>query len=487
MNFSMKNSLNSSIKYKLIILSAAIAIPFLLVVGYLIFAMHNYTKAYNTIVDNMTVANSYNLNFKEEMDESLYKIVVGAASFDTVGKDSSLKDPYVLIGELKSEFGGLMRITTDEESRTWLTIVLRNLDTLEDCVDDIKTSLEEKSSYDDNVEMLDKNIYIMTELVQDNIQNYLYHQAQSIEHLTQQLNARVQTFTIFCVIMVIILFVLVVLMTLVIVSGITKPIAELSKVTRQVSEGDFSVRAKVETHDELEQLSDSVNRMTESLERLVGKIKDDERKMRKADLRLLQEQINPHFLYNTLDTIVWLIEGNAPEKAVNMVVSLSEFFRLVLSKGKEYITIQEEELHIRSYLEIQQVRYRDILEYEIAIDPELYRYKILKLTLQPLVENSLYHGIKYKRAKGKITVSGKLEGDTIHLQVRDDGVGMDQEELTKLRSEIEKPCKETEKGFGLANVNERIRMYFGNGYGMKIHSEKGKGTCVEVILPAQEQ
>ena len=103
------------------------------------------------------------------------------------------------------------------------------------------------------------------------------------------------------------------------------------------------------------------------------------------------------------------------------------------------------------------------------------------------MENSLYHGIKYKRAKGKITVSGKLEGDTIHLQVRDDGVGMDQEELTKLRSEIEKPCKETEKGFGLANVNERIRMYFGNGYGMKIHSEKGEGTCVEVILPAQEQ
>ena len=274
----MKNGLNSSIKYKLIILSAAIAIPFLLLVGYLIFAMHNYTKAYNTIVDNMTVANSYNLNFKEEMDESLYKIVVGGASFDTVGRDSSLKDPYALIEELKSEFGGLMRITTDEESRTWLTIVLRNLDTLEDRVDDIKASLEEKSSYDDNVEMLDQNIYIMTELVQDNIQNYLYHQTQSIEHLTQQLNSRVQTFTVFCVIMVAILFVLVVLMTLVIVSGITKPVAELTKVTKQVSEGDFSVRAQVETHDELEQLSDSVNRMTESLERLVGKIKEDERK-----------------------------------------------------------------------------------------------------------------------------------------------------------------------------------------------------------------
>lgn len=206
--------------------------------------------------------------------------------------------------------------------------------------------------------------------------------------------------------------------------------------------------------------------------------------MRKADLRLLQEQINPHFLYNTLDTIVWLIEGNDSDKAVNMVMSLSEFFRLVLSKGKEYITIQEEELHIKSYLEIQQVRYRDILEYEIEIDSELYRYQILKLTLQPLVENSLYHGIKYKRARGRILVTGRLCGDEVHFTVEDNGVGMEEEELHKLQEEIRKPCKDTEKGFGLANVNERIRMNFGAEYGMRIDSTKGKGTRVEIVIPA---
>ncbi len=478
--------IHSSIKYKLLILSASIAVPLLLLVGYLIFAIHNYTNAYNSIVNNMTVANSYNLNFKEEMDESLYKIVVGSASFDTVGEDGSLQDPYVLIRELKEEFGSLRTITTDEESRTWLTILLRNLDTLRDRVDDIRMNLESESSYDVNVEMLDNNIYIMTELIQENIQNYLYYQTKSMEHLTQQLNTRVHTFTVFCMIMVVILTALVVLMTMVIVSGITKPVEELSAVTNKVAAGDFTVRAKVDTQDELAQLADRVNRMTESLERLVEKIKEDERKMRKADLRLLQEQINPHFLYNTLDTIIWLIEGNSPDKAVNMVVSLSEFFRLVLSKGKEYITIQDEELHIRSYLEIQQVRYRDILEYEIAIDPELYRYKILKLTLQPLVENSLYHGIKYKRAKGKILVSGTLEGDEIHLKVSDDGIGMEEEELAKLQRDIQRPCKETESGFGLANVNERIRMNFGTGYGITIHSSKGEGTCVEVVIPAVE-
>ncbi len=473
-----------SIKNKLFMLSATVAVPFLIMVIYLIYALHSYSNAYKAIVNNMTVANNYNLNFKEEMDESLYKLVVGSVTFETVGEEEGLQNPYGMIEDLRSEFGKLMRITTDGESRAWLQILMRNIDTLEDRVDDIRTNLEAENSYDMNIEMLDNNIYIMTELVQDNIQSYIYYQTRSIEHLTQQLNDRVHTFTLFCGVLLALLVALVIVLTMMIVAGIIKPIQELSQVTRQISQGDFSARARTDTHDEVAQLADSVNSMTESLEELVGKIKEDERKMRHADLRLLQEQINPHFLYNTLDTIVWLIEGHASDKAVNMVVSLSEFFRLVLSKGREYITIQEEEMHIKSYLEIQQVRYRDILEYRIDIAPELYRYKILKLTLQPLVENSLYHGIKYKRAKGVIVITGKLQGDMVVFQVQDNGVGMEKEELDNLCSEIVKPCQDTGKGFGLANVNERIRMNFGPEFGMKIESAPGAGTCVEVVIPA---
>lgn len=473
-----------SIKHKLILLSMVVAAPFLVMVIYLIYALYNYSNAYDNIVSNMTVANNYNLNFKEEMDESLYKLVVGYVTFETVGDDKSLKDPYILLDELRSEFGNLMGITPDGESRAWLQILMRNIDTLEDRVDDIKTNIENDNSYDVNIEMLDNNIYIMTELIQDNIQSYIYYQTRSMEHLTEQLNRRVHSFTVFCGVLLIFLLVLVVVLIVMIVSGIIQPIRELSQVTKKVAEGDFSARAHVDSEDEVAVLADSVNSMTGSIEELVQKIKEDERKMRRADLRLLQEQINPHFLYNTLDTIVWLIEGNDPDKAVNVVMSLSEFFRLVLSKGREYITIQEEELHIKSYLEIQQVRYRDILEYEIQIDPKLYQYKILKLTLQPLVENSLYHGIKYKRAKGSIMVTGRLQGDEIHFVVEDSGVGLGEEELAKLRREINKPCQDTEKGFGLANVNERIRMNFGAEYGMKIESVKGKGTRVEIVIPA---
>ena len=474
-----------SIKYKLTLLSVAVTVPFLVMVLYLIFALHNYSRAYDSIVDSMTVANNYNLNFKEEMDESLYKLVVGAVTFDTVGDDGSLVDPYEHLNKLRGEFTNLMSITTDDESRARLQILLRNINTLEDRVDDIRTNLETDIGYDVNIEMLDNNIYILTELIQDNIQSYIYYQTKSMEYLTSQLNVRVNSFTVFCGILLLLLILMVAILIVMIVTDIIRPIKELSRVTEQVAEGDFSARAEVKTQDEVAVLADSVNLMTESLEGLVTKIKEDERKMRKADLRLLQEQINPHFLYNTLDTIVWLIEGNDPDKAVSMVMSLSEFFRLVLSKGKEYITIQEEELHIKSYLEIQQVRYRDILDFGIHISPEIYDYRILKLTLQPLVENSLYHGIKYKRAKGKVTVEGRKEGDCIHFTVEDNGVGMDAAELEKLREEIARPCKETEKGFGLANVNERIRMNFGMQYGMEIHSVKGEGTRVDITIPSQ--
>ncbi|HKM23029.1 MAG TPA: sensor histidine kinase [Lachnospiraceae bacterium] len=473
------------LKNKLFTLILVSILPLLGVTIYLIFALVNYSNAYDEIVGNMTVANNYNLDFKEEMDESLYKLAVGGASFDTISEDDSLEDPYVLLDELRSEFKKLESITTDKESRIWLQSLQRNINTLEDRVDDIKISLEQGGQYDKNIEMLDNNIYILTELIQDDIQYYIYYQTKSIENLTTLLNEQIGSFIFFCVLALSGIVIIVITVTTLVLNSITKPVGELCRVTEQISDGDFSARIDINTKDEIAVLAESVNDMTEKLEVMVNKIKEDERKMRYADLRLLQEQINPHFLYNTLDTIVWLIEGNDPDKAVSIVVSLSEFFRLVLSKGKEYISIQEEELHITSYLEIQQARYRDILDYEILINPEIYQYKILKLTIQPLVENALYHGIKYKRAKGKITITGNSMGDKIYLAVKDDGVGMEAEELEKLRAEIQRPCKETETGFGLANVNERIRMNFGSEYGMTIESSKGEGTCVRIIIPAE--
>lgn len=474
----------ASLKQRLILLVSVAMLPFLVMSVYLLVSLSGYSKAYDNIVSNMMIANNYNLDFRDELDESIYRLVAGSITLDSIEDDESVKDPYELVQKLREDFRALVNITTDRESRLWLQSLLRNLDTLEDRIDDIKYNLDEGGHYDENMEMLDNNIYILTELIQDDIQYYIYYQTRSMDNLKLQLNAQVERFLLMFAMMAAVILLLILLISAQTVGGIVRPIERLRQVTGAVAHGDFKARAETTGPAEIAELSGSVNDMTVHLEAMVSKIKEDESKMRHAELRLLQEQINPHFLYNTLDTIVWLIESGSTDEAVDMVVSLSQFFRLVLSHGAEYISICEEEQHIRNYLKIQQARYHDILDYEINIDPAIYPYKILKLTLQPLVENALYHGIKYKRAMGKITITGRMEERHITLVVQDNGVGMEPEKLAHLRREIERPCKDTEGGFGLANVNERIRMYFGDYYGMQIDSAQGEGTTVTVTIPA---
>lgn len=473
-----------SINHKLTLLVAAAMLPFWCVAAYLLYALLSYGNAYDRVVRNMTMANSYNLSFKEEMDENLYKIVVSGTTFDEIPGSDSLEDPYELLDELQGDFRELESITTDVTSRRWLQNLLRNIDTLRERVDDIRLNLQVSGHYDENIEMLDNNIYILTELIQDDIQYYIYYQTQSMEMMRASLNQQVFTFIVCMILLLAALTAFVAIIETRISRSISGPILGLSQVTHEIAQGDFSVRADEKGDRELGALAASVNNMAEHLSVMVMQIREDERKMRKAELRLLQEQINPHFLYNTLDAIVWMIEDGKSEQAENMVVSLSTFFRTVLSRGREFISIREEVQHIRSYLEIQKARYQDILSYEIQVAPELYPYETLKMTLQPLVENALYHGVKNKRSGGVIRISGERDGKLIRFKVEDDGIGMNAEALTHLQEEIRRPCKETDTGFGMANVNERIRMNFGADYGLMIESEEGKGTRVWVTIPA---
>ena len=483
-----------SLRKKLIALVIIAIVPLLALDVVMVAFIYRFQNSYDEIITNMTIANSYNLNFKEELDECIYKLVFSGRTFRKPDENSvqvinapDRSNPYNLIYELRGDFNMLADITTDVESRTWLGNLLRNIDTLEDRVDDIRVSLEEGGHYSENIEMLDNNIYILTELINDDIQYYIYYQTRSIEKLRDSLRSRVRSFQSWSVLLLIVVIISVIVITSLILRTIISSLEELTRVTERIAEGDFGARSGIDTQDEIGQVSGAVNDMAQRLEVMVDQIKDDERKMRNAELRLLQEQINPHFLYNTLDTIVWLIEGGKYEQAEDMVMYLSDFFKLALSHGREFITIREEELHIRSYLQIQQIRYRDILDYEINIDAGIYQYKILKLTLQPLVENALYHGIKPKRARGLVKITGYLQEDhTIRLCVEDDGVGMSAEELEAMRREISLPASEEgNKGFGMANVSERIRLNFGREHGMEIESEEGKGTKVSVTIPAQ--
>lgn len=233
-------------------------------------------------------------------------------------------------------------------------------------------------------------------------------------------------------------------------------------------------------------LSNSLNTMIDKINELLEQVTKEQIRLRKTEFELLQSQINPHFLYNTLDAITWLAEAGEHKKVVSMVGSLSEFFRTALNQGKDIVTIGEELQHVRSYLEIEQVRYQDILRYEICVPEELNKYLIPKITIQPLVENALYHGIKNKRGPGRILIKAEKKKDFFNIQIEDDGIGIEKKRLEQVRTSIKDKVPTGKDIYGLYNVNERIRLNFGEQYGITIESIYGKKTVVSIVLPYAE-
>jgi two-component system sensor histidine kinase YesM len=268
-------------------------------------------------------------------------------------------------------------------------------------------------------------------------------------------------------------------------NSITRPIDDLIENTKKLAEGDFGVHIENDNRNEITALNESFNSMVKKLRILMDTIKENAREREKLELRLMQEQIKPHFLYNTLETIIWMAESGDKEKIIQIVKSLSRFFRMVLSEGKDIVTVREELSYIESYLFIQQMRYGDIMNYEIEAAEEVMNYRIQKLSLQPLVENALYHGIKNKRAFGIIRVTARIEEKDLVLSVYDDGCGMSEEKLYKLCSAIEKKQNPSSGSFGLSNLQNRIQLYYGEEYGITINSCPNKGTVIILRISAE--
>jgi two-component system sensor histidine kinase YesM len=269
---------------------------------------------------------------------------------------------------------------------------------------------------------------------------------------------------------------------------LTRPIQLLQHKMRLTASGYLEAKVKPDGNDEIADLGQSFNIMVEQIKELLEQSIREQQQLQKAELRTLQAQINPHFLYNTLDSIVWMAEAGKNDSVIRLVKALSDFFRLSLNKGRDWVQIRTELAHAQSYLIIQQMRYRDILEYSIEVAGELQEFPVLNMTLQPLIENALYHGIKNKRGKGLITISGYPEGNTVVLTVSDNGIGIPGERLAVLREQIEQPVQSedadtAQSGFGLQNVHQRLQLYFGQEYGITLDSTEGVGTQITVRIP----
>lgn len=266
---------------------------------------------------------------------------------------------------------------------------------------------------------------------------------------------------------------------------ITVPIQKLEKSVNALEAGDLNAEIHIGGSYEIQHLGRSIRDMAERIQTLMKDIVAEHESKRKSEFDTLQSQINPHFLYNTLDIIVWMIENEQKDEAVKVVTALARFFRISLSKGKSIIPVRDELEHVRNYLMIQQKRFKNKFTYEIDAEPETLELCSLKLMLQPLVENSIYHGMEFKMdGDGEILIQVRRREDGLWFTVGDNGLGMTEEQVESLLTGEAAVHSSRGSGIGVKNVNERIRLYFGEDYGLSIDSEPDEGTTVTIHLPA---
>ena len=444
-------------------------IPMACLMIILLFIFWQYTGQYNKLSENLAVSSEFNLRFKDDLDLEMYYIAIGS-------KESSyLEDVLEQVEDAQEIMQKLRRNTYNNNG-------VKSLNSLDSYLENLRQrmlQLVEIKEYDKRMEFMDSNIRIITGLIMQEMQNYIYNESMYLVQVEKSLTHRVKLLISGMAVLLIATLGILMRRSFRLTDGIIHPVNIMLDKVKKVGRGKFDMIPIEAEIEEIEELDEGINKMARKISALLENVRQEKEMQPLTELQLIQAQVNPHFLYNTLDTIVWLIEGGMTDDAVEMISSLSIFFRTSLSKGNDIIPLSEEERHTLSYLEIQQYRYRDILEFEINIPKELSGIPVPKLSIQPLAENALYHGIKNRRGKGKILIEGREEEDALVLTVSDNGQGMTPERL----HEVQEAIRTGERaGFGLAAVAERIALYYGPGYGMKIFSEEGKGTTVEIRL-----
>ena len=449
-----------------------VTIPLMLIIILVVGIGIGYGLQYNAILNNVTTASDFNRDFTDNIKTKMYYYVIDSQYSEGM--------PMEEVKSAEAIANKLIETTGEKDSLRAINSVLNLCRNLEDKMWEISQT----EGYDSRMTQLNDNIYGMADLIQEYMYTYLYYEAVHLDALQSSMFTNMVVLLGVVVVLALALLFFLLSYSRRLSRRIVDPIDKLCDRLVAIGRGGLLVCEPIQADvEEVQLLSDGIENMVGHLKRQIDRNAEQEKQRRRTELALLQAQINPHFLYNTLDTIVWLIESGEIGEAVAMVGSLSNFFRFSLSRGQNVITLKEEQQHIRSYLEIQQMRYRDLMDYEIDIPQELEGYILPKLTLQPLVENALYHGIKIRRRKGLIRVSATAQDGRLVLEVADNGCGMSAERLEEVRASLEDGRTE---GFGLRTVHQRIQILFGTEYGLTLESAPDAGTKIFVRIPMRE-
>ena len=466
--FNMKNSIIGKIIILFIMMFSLLLTP-VVVQTYNSFQQ---AQSYREVINNIIYANQLNTDVSEKIEPLVWNIVAGKERFETSGI-------MPLIADLRARMTGIRNNTDSADNRGIMDISLKALAILESYLERLKTQIDERGPVEENEKLLEE-IRVCVAGINDLLLEFSSQQVNEAAVINQSMSLQSNRYFIINIMLTVTVIVVGCFAFWFISRSIMSPIDKLLAMSNKISEGDFSARTGLSTSDEFNDLSAAMNTMSEKIELLIEKSIEEEKQAQMMEHRVLQAQITPHFLYNTLDAIIWAAEAKRIPDVITLVTSLSSFFRTSLSHGIDFIPISDEIEHVRNYLIIQQIRYSDVLSYEIDVDDDILDKKILKLLLQPLVENSLYHGIKNTRERGKITVSVVKEGEKVRFTVADNGIGMTQDNLEALIRDVN--YGNVERGYGLFNVNRRLKLYYGLDEGIEIESEYRKGTRVSFLL-----
>lgn len=477
---------------RLIIMLLVTALPLTSIVLSILGMINNYSDSYNKIMANLKVANDYNTIFKEQMEYSMYRVMIGLIDADKFQSGdikegqteyaTVLKNPLDLIEKAKMDFRYVIKREPDSYSDIKINGILSCLDSLETAVNKMIDNSKQPGKYDENNAIWENDIQGLCSMIQNYINQYIHYEILNMEELQNELEIYMRRIVKIFMTLLSSIVIAGIGISIMITKSVTKPIDDMKKTAERLGRGELEARATLGNLEEINILSRTFNKMSDEISALMEKTKQEQKNLRIAELKLHQEQINPHFLYNTLDSIVWMVENERYQEAIVMVTSLAGFFRVGLSKGKNIITLEDELNHAGNYITIQHMRFRDKFTFDINVEKDILNMATIKLIVQPLLENAVYHGVEFMDGDGEIKVNAYAENNTLYIDVTDNGMGIPEENIEGLLKR-ESTHRGKGSGIGLKNVHERIQLYFGENYGLTILSEADVGTTVRIRLP----
>ena len=432
---------------------------------------------YRSALANVEEANAVSTIVQENVLEELWDLVFGLIQVTDYEAGNELGKVRLAIEEIQAN------TTTAKESAT-LDVALRTLDTLDNYISEMEKNISNGRPFDEN-EAIMVQVDAVTVLLYDILQDFVRVEIELAGKTSDDMLVSLYY---------LMLFELIIILTIIfsakknnrfLTQQIQEPLNDLIVLSEELSQGHLDYRAKEPEVAELRVVTESMNDMARNLHVLIEENAVKQFDLAQSELRVLQAQITPHFIYNTLDAILSLAEQGNSEQVKTMTYALSDFLRISLSKGQDWITIEKEIRHIEDYLTILQIRYGAMLTFAIDIPEEILQTEVLKMILQPLVENAVYHGTKHVRRAGKVTVAATVAEDTIRFLITDNGIGMEDERLLEIQARLAQATVDDsgEGGYGLYNVRKRLLLYYGNAASLQIDSTYRNGTTVTVTVP----